>query len=253
MLSFSYFYKLISMKNNNWFTDWFNTPYYHLLYKDRNDAEAQLFMRNIVQFLNIDADATIADIPCGKGRHSIYLNSLGFDVTGFDLSKNSIESVSKYANQNLRFLVHDMRNQLPNQFDVIFNLFTSFGYFETLEDEIKVLTNFKNALKNQGKFVFDFLNTTEVAANLVANELKVVENIPFFIQREINANYIIKKIDFVADAKKHTYQERVKFLDKNCMEHLFEKAGFEICNIFGDYNLNDFNDQTSKRLIIIAK
>ena len=50
----------------NWFESWFNTPYYHILYKDRNDSEAQLFMDNLVHYLNLPEQGTILDLACGK-------------------------------------------------------------------------------------------------------------------------------------------------------------------------------------------
>ena len=74
-----------------WFTSWFDTPYYHTLYKDRNHSEAQVFMDNLTNYLNVPEHGEILDLACGKGRHSIYLNSLGYNVTGVDLSENSIE------------------------------------------------------------------------------------------------------------------------------------------------------------------
>ena len=77
------------MKTKDWFTDWFNTPYYHILYKDRNDNEAQQFIKKITEFLSLPKNATLLDLPCGKGRHSVFLNSLGFKVIGADLSENS--------------------------------------------------------------------------------------------------------------------------------------------------------------------
>jgi len=82
----------------NWFASWFDTKYYHILYKERNDEEAQLLMDNLTHYLNLPEDAKILDLACGKGRHAIYLNSLGFDVTGADLSENSIAEASKFSN-----------------------------------------------------------------------------------------------------------------------------------------------------------
>ncbi len=65
----------------NWFASWFDTPYYHILYKDRDHAEAQHFMDNLTHYLNLPEDAKILDLACGKGRHSLYVNQLGYDVT----------------------------------------------------------------------------------------------------------------------------------------------------------------------------
>ena len=113
--------------SENWFESWFDTEYYHILYKERNDEEAQLLMDNLTHYLNLPEDAKILDLACGKGRHAIYLNSLGFDVTGADLSENSIKEASEFANEKLHFKVHDMRETCNEKYDAIFNLFTSFG------------------------------------------------------------------------------------------------------------------------------
>ena len=95
-------------KSENWFASWFDTPYYHILYKDRNYREAQIFMDNLTHYLNLPEKAKVLDLACGKGRHSIYLNQLGFDVVGADLSENSIAIASKNSNDTLHFQVHDM-------------------------------------------------------------------------------------------------------------------------------------------------
>ncbi|MEE9349647.1 MAG: methyltransferase domain-containing protein, partial [Flavobacteriaceae bacterium] len=91
------------IKEKEWFVDWFDTLYYHILYQDRNDIEAQLFMQNLIQFLDLKKGSKILDLACGRGRHSIYLNALGYKVTGVDLSKNSIAFAKKHEQKNLSF------------------------------------------------------------------------------------------------------------------------------------------------------
>jgi len=241
------------MKTKDWFTDWFNTSYYHILYKERNDVEAQLFMRNITEILSLDKATHILDLPCGKGRHSVFLNSLGYSVTGSDLSENSINTAKKYENDTLKFNVHDMRVPFSKKYDAVFNLFTSFGYFEDDKEDLLILDNIKNGLTKEGFFVFDFLNAVLVKENLVTKETKVVDDITFNITREISNGFILKHITFFADAENHSYTERVKYLDLEKMTSYLEKVGFKIEHTFGDYHLNSFNSKISNRLIIVAK
>ena len=241
------------MKTKDWFTDWFNTSYYHILYKERNGAEAQLFMRNITEILSLDTTTHILDLPCGKGRHSVFLNSLGYRVTGSDLSENSIIAAKKYENDTLKFNLHDMRVPFSKKYNAVFNLFTSFGYFEDDKEDLLILHNIKNGLTKEGVFIFDFLNAIMVKENLVTKETKVVDGITFDITREISNGFILKHISFFADAKKHSYTERVKYLDLEKMTYYLEKVGFKIEHTFGDYYLNSFNSKTSNRLIIVAK
>src|SRR4051812_27347081 len=95
--------------SHTWFKDWFNSPYYHILYKKRDDKEAQGFMDALAKHLQLNASYKIWDLACGKGRHSIYLNSKGLNVIGTDLSENSIKEALKHSNETLEFYKHDMR------------------------------------------------------------------------------------------------------------------------------------------------
>ncbi|WP_158837206.1 class I SAM-dependent DNA methyltransferase [Polaribacter sp. L3A8] len=241
------------MKTKDWFTDWFNTSYYHTLYKERNDGEAQLFMKNITSFLSLPKTTHILDLPCGKGRHSVFLNSLGYTISGGDLAENSIIAAKKFENDTLHFKVHDMRKPFNHKYDAVFNLFTSFGYFEDDKEDILILNNIKQGLNKDGVFVFDFLNAEKVKLNLVTSETKTVDNITFNIKREIKEGFILKHISFFADGEIHSYTERVKYLDLAKMTSYLNKVGFTITNVFGNYNLNTYEAKTSDRLIIIAK
>ncbi|SOU89697.1 Methyltransferase [Tenacibaculum finnmarkense genomovar ulcerans] len=243
----------ILMKTTDWFTSWFDTTYYHTLYKHRNDADAQFFMRNITTFLQLPKTSHIADLACGKGRHSLYLNSLNYKVTGGDLSKNSIEYAKQFENETLNFEVWDMRNALESKYDAIFNLFTSFGYFDDDMQDIAILKSVKNGLKKQGVFVLDFLNVEKVKKSLVNAEVKTIDGIEFNIKREIKDGFILKHISFIADKKQHNYTEQVKFLTLDKMELYFKEAGLKLKHVFGDYALNEFDKNTSDRLILIGE
>ena len=240
------------MNKSDWFTDWFNTSYYHTLYKDRNDKDAQLFIRNIINFLKIPSSSHLLDLPCGKGRHSIYLNSLGYKVTGADLSKNSIQAAKKHENSTLDFKLKDMRKSFDIKYDAVFNLFTSFGYFENDIDDILVLKNIHDGLNEKGLLVLDFLNVINVKKKLVKKEIKIIDNITFNLEREIKDGFIIKHINFKDKGVNHSYSERVKYLDLEKFKSYFIKAGLKINHIFGDYHLTKFNPVTSERLIFVV-
>jgi SAM-dependent methyltransferase len=237
----------------NWFASWFDSPYYHILYKDRDFKEAQLFMDNITNYLNLPEDAKILDLACGKGRHSIYLNQIGFDVTGVDLSKNSISEAKKSENDTLHFKVHDMREPFDQKFDAIFNLFTSFGYFENEEDNLTTLVAIKESLSEYGFAVIDFMNSHKVIENLVADETKTIDNIDFHIKRFHLNGYIYKEIDFEVLGEKFHFTEKVRALTLIDFENLMEKSDIYLLDIFGDYKLKKFHKTESERLIMIFK
>ncbi|TDE06941.1 class I SAM-dependent methyltransferase [Flavobacterium sandaracinum] len=237
----------------NWYTSWFDTPYYHILYKDRNYREAQVFMDNLTHYLNLPEKATVLDLACGKGRHSIYLNQLGFTVLGADLSENSILEASKNTNETLHFKVHDMREPFEEKFDAIFNLFTSFGYFENDEDNLTTLKAIKESLSEYGFAVIDFMNVAQVLETLVPKETKTVEGIDFQIKRYLKDGHIYKEIDFEDKGQKFHFTEKVKALTLKDFEELMEEAGIYLLDIFGDYKLKKFHKTDSERLIMIFK
>jgi SAM-dependent methyltransferase len=235
----------------DWFTDWFNTKYYHILYQHRDDYEAHVFMNNLVAFLKLEKGKHILDLACGKGRHSIYLNKLGYSVTGADLSINSIKHANEFKNENLNFIVQDMRLPFPIKTDAVFNMFTSFGYFADDKEDIRVLENIKNALNTDGIAVIDYLNVVKTIDKLIPNETVTLDGIDFHITREIKNGFIIKKIEFTVEEEYHSYYERVKCLDLNSFEGFIKSAGLKVKHLFGDYNLNAFDTNDSNRLILI--
>jgi cyclopropane fatty-acyl-phospholipid synthase-like methyltransferase len=237
----------------DWFVNWFDTPYYHLLYDHRDKNEAEFFMKNLVSFLKLKKDDKVLDLPCGKGRHSLFLNTQGFDVVGADLSKNSINIAKKFENNTLKFTTHDMREPLLRKYNAIFNLFTSFGYFDDDESNIKVLKNFKNGILENGVVVIDFLNIDKAIKDLIPKQQLIKNEITFYIKKYIENDFLIKEISFDADGKTQRFSEKLQCLSLNKMEELVKKSGLRISHTFGNYNLVPFNENTSDRLILILK
>ncbi|WP_179346562.1 class I SAM-dependent methyltransferase [Winogradskyella ursingii] len=243
----------MAQTTKQWYASWFDTPYYHILYKDRDYKEAQAFMDNLTNYLNIPEGGKILDLACGKGRHSIYLNSLGFNVTGVDLSEQSIAYAKQFETETLKFDVHDMTKPYPEKFDAVFNLFTSFGYFEDDECNLQTIKAIKTELNDFGFGVIDFMNVNSVIDNLVAEDVKIVDGISFYQKRSVQDGYIIKDINFKINDETYQFQERVKAFTLADFEALFEKAGVHLLDVFGDYKLKKYHPQNSERLILIFK
>lgn len=241
-------------QNQKWYHNWFNSPYYHILYSQRNFEEAEHFIDNICSYLSPDSSVKILDAACGKGRHSIYLNKKGYDVTGIDLSRESIKYASAFENNHLHFWVHDIRNLFyVNYFDIVLNLFTSFGYFEKDSDNQHAINMFAKALKPGGILVMDFMNVEKIAKNLVVREVKTMEGIDFHINRKLQNNFVVKEISFEHLGRKLAFKEEVRALTISDFERYFAKAGIQIQAVFGNYDLKDFDGKNSERLILIGK
>ncbi len=237
-----------------WFQLWFNSPFYHILYNQRNDAEAEYLIDNLSAYLAPAADSKILDIACGRGRHAVYLNKKGYEVTGIDLSEQNIRFAKQFESKSLHFYVHDMRKlSYINYFDYAFNLFTSFGYFDQEIDHVNALMAFRKALKPNGIFVLDYFNTTKIIQNLTQQEIKTIEGIEFHISKFVANGKINKHINFEHKDKSYAFEEQVQAFQLADFERMLTKAGFRIKAKFGDYSLREFNAEKSDRLLLICE
>jgi len=238
----------------NWFTNWFDSPYYHILYKNRDEKEAELFIDKLIEKLQLKKGCKLIDIACGKGRHATYFNKKGMDVVGVDLSKNSLSAAKQFENSSLMFEMYDMREVYKeNYFDIATNLFTSFGYFDNENDNLNAMNAIAKNLKSEGLLIIDFLNVKKAITNLLSSEQKTIDGIVFNINRKVEEEHIIKDIAITDGTIKQKYQEKVKAMTLANFTELISKSGLKIIDIFGNYKLEDFNVLTSDRLILICK
>lgn len=242
------------IKRMEWFESWFESPYYHILYKNRNDEEAKRFIDLLLTRLNLADNAPVLDLACGKGRHSKYLHQRGYNVVGADLSAYNISEANKHAQEGLTFIRHDMREVISgNMFDAVFNLFTSFGYFDSTDDNKRVLHAVHHELNPNGVFIIDFLNPGYVSNYLVPVESKEIDGVSFNIRKEIKDGFIYKYIEIITGGTSKTYQERVQAITQKELISMLESSNFHIVDCFGNYDLTAFQEDESPRTILIAK
>lgn len=237
-----------------WYKHWFDTSYYHILYQHRNEQEAYAFIQQLARVLAFKPGQTALDLACGRGRHALYLSQHGLDVTGVDLSAASIAFAQQFAHNKLRFFVHDMREPFAiEHFDYVFNLFTSFGYFDTTAENLKVLHAIYQSLKPKGQLLIDFLNASYVRHNIVKQETKQLDDIVFHINRSISGDFVIKDICFEHNNKAYHFQEKVQLLSLEDFLQLFDKTNFRLVNVWGNYCLENYDPNHSARLIMQAE
>jgi SAM-dependent methyltransferase len=242
------------MEAKEWFETWFDTPYYHQLYYDRNDIEAQQFISHLTQHISLPPQALVLDVACGKGRHSRYLAKLGFNTTGIDLSPQSIAAANTELADNLHFEVWDMRRVYrAAHFDLVVNLFSSFGYFEQEQDDLAAIQAMADNLKEGGILVMDYMNPEYIVKILKPRDIINRGELQFHIQKKIENGFIRKQIDFIANGEDHHYEESLKIIKPEQFAKLFKSAGLTITATFGNYDLDPFVPTSSPRQVIIAK
>lgn len=237
----------------HWFEVWFDSPYYPILYSNRSSEEAGIFLDKLLNVLNLHPGATILDVGCGRGRHSIYLSQKNYKVSGIDISTQSILKANESLNPNVEFFVHDMRRLFrTNYYDCALNLFTSFGYFENDSENLISIQNIAKSIKPSGILVLDYLNVIKISENLKKDEIIIMNNIKFTIHRYIRNNFIYKEIFFNDKEEDFHFVEKVGLLNLHNFQSYFSKSGLKGLNLYGSYQLDEFNPETSDRLIIIA-
>jgi SAM-dependent methyltransferase len=243
------------MAKKPWYKEWFISPYYDILYRNRNVEEAEAFVKKLVDYLKPAADSYMFDVACGKGRHSKALADMGFDVTGTDLCLPSIEYAKQFENDHLHFYQHDMR--LPfriNYFNYAFNFFTSFGYFKTRREHDDAMRTIAQSLKPYGTFVIDYLNVRYVEENLKRSEELQIGDVNFNIARWFDEEHFFKQIQISDTSKKpqHLFTERVAKFSIGDFTDLLSYQHMQIQHVFGDYDLADYDIRKSPCMIIVA-
>lgn len=246
------------MVTDDWFLDWFNSDYYHILYKHRDEQEADAFIRNLIAHLQPAPGSRMVDVACGKGRHSKILSDYGFDVTGIDLSASSIQAASMMESDRLHFLQHDMRNPFwVNYFNYAFNFFTSFGYFKTRREHDNAIRSLAGCLQKGGKIIIDYINVPKAAQQPPQTYLQeeVAEKITFQIAKWQDEHHFFKQIQIKNTpdgALRHLYTEKVAKFTLHDFSEMLGYNGLQIQEVFGDYELNPYDLHHSERMIMIA-
>jgi SAM-dependent methyltransferase len=243
------------MSQQAWYKDWFNSPFYHKLYFERDEKEAAVFISRLIDHLKPSRGSYMLDVACGRGRHSRILAEKGFVVTGIDISFESIAFAKNLENKRLEFYQHDMR--LPfrvNYFDYTFNFFTSFGYFKTRREHDDAIRTIANGLKPGGVFVIDYLNVHYSEDHFVYNEVKKINGSEYEIHRWHDETHFYKKIIIHDPLLIHPidFTEKVSKFSFGDFNDMLSYHGLQVQEIFGDYQLGSYDVRTRPRLIIVA-
>ncbi|MEI7811269.1 MAG: class I SAM-dependent methyltransferase [Ignavibacteria bacterium] len=241
----------------DWFKDWFASDEYTEVYRHRDNEDAKNLFELILTNVPVHPGSTVFDIACGAGRHSLLFAVRHCKVTGFDLSLNLLRTAKRQADASglkLNLFNADLRSLcVKGKFDIIVNLFTSFGYFESDEDNFLLFRNAGRLLNNGGYFIFDFFNEVHLRNALVPVSSERIAGKEVIQKRRIVNDRINKEIIIKDGETERTYFESVRLYNHNQIILQFEKEGFFIQKIFGDYDGKEFNSGLSPRIIIIAR
>jgi ubiquinone/menaquinone biosynthesis C-methylase UbiE len=238
---------------STWYKQSFGKDYL-LVYKHRNIDRAYQEVKQMMGWLELLPGASVFDLCCGMGRHSLALADFGYRVTGLDLSEVLLAEARKQDTEGkVTWLNGDMRCvPLNGHFDAVINLFTSFGYFEHDEENGRVLKEIARLLKPGGKYIIDFLNPSFVALNLVPYSERSEGGVLIKETRYIEGSFVKKSI-VLQDGlgPDRTYQEQVKLYGLSQFLQMLPTS-LSVDHTYGHYDASSYVKDTSPRLILIG-
>jgi len=228
-----------------------------ILFDEQRQSNAELEFRNVARLLNLVKGERILDLCCGTGRHSLEAARQGFNIVGIDRTASFIEKANQIAmdrNLEVDFLVADMKEYCqPDNFDIVINLFGSFGYFEDPEDDRQVVKNMYTSLRAGGRFLIETKGKEIAVRDFQEREwfehgdtIIVAERKPTHDWSRIETRWIVIKGD-------HQFEHTVSVRSYSAAEltSLLAESGFVNIKVYGNLEGRVY-DQEAERLVVVG-
>lgn len=228
-----------------------------VLFNDKRLSNAREEVDKIVKLLGLEGGARILDLPCGVGRHCLEFSRRDFDVTGVDRTKSYIERARSQAEVhklNAVFVQGDMREYcVPEGFDVILNLFGSFGYFEDPDDDRKVVANMYASLRAGGQFLIETAGKEILARDFQSRDWSEAGGVLLLSERKVSHDWGRIDSHWIAIKGTHRVEHHVSVRLYSAVElsSLLVDCGFYKVQVYGSLDGIDYN-QDAQRLVVVG-
>jgi SAM-dependent methyltransferase len=251
----------MASQGSAWYVDFFRGDYLnvygHMFTEERAEKESAFVART----LGLKPGASVLDLCCGQGRHSVQLAKRGFKITGLDLNADYLDLANKAAEAakvKIETVAGDMR-EIPfeNKFDAIVNMYSSFGYLESEAEDLKVLESAVKALKGGGQLLLDMLNREWAIDNYIQNDWHTGADGTLYVERrDLDLATSRMHVHFIVVDPKGRRRESIGHIIRlytlTEMTRLLERVGMRVTAVLGGFEGEDYGIST-RRMIIVAQ
>jgi SAM-dependent methyltransferase len=225
----------------DWWQTWFG-PGYLALYDGVLAERTPVETDQIEALLQLHPPQRILDLPCGQGRHAIELARRGYEVTGVDLSPYMLGVARERADASgvrVRWMAGDMREALPGEtFDLVLNLFTSFGYFDDEADDRRVVRAAASMLKPGGRFLLEVINGERIMGDFQEREWFTIGQTAVMERRslDVSARRMVVERTVSSTDGDETSVHAVRLYSGSAVKTMLDAAGFSRVELYGDWD-----------------
>ena len=239
--------------SKTWYVDAFGDQYLSI-YRHRSDDAAMAEIADLFAYLNLQGTERILDVCCGNARHLAAMRRLGFDAYGMDLSPQLLAEASTRPEADARVVRADIRfSPFVPRFDVVTNLFSSFGYFDEVEN-VAAFRELARGVVSGGILVLDHANRTYVKATLEPQTVEHRDDVTIHHRRSIEGDYVVKLTTVrESDGTQRTQGERLRLYRETEMQHLFQSAGFVDIRSVGSFTGTPLTPDSPRMITIGVK
>ena len=224
------------------------------IYRHRSPVQGQQQVNQMVAAGLIPKHGRVLDLCCGAGRHLKPMRDSGLDAVGLDLSLHLLRAGELAGVAAQADALH-----VPfasGQFQVVTNLFSSFGYFPDDDAHHGVLKEVHRVLQPGGRLVLDHMNAEVVIRELEPESLDWRDGLTLKQTRRYDAESkrVIKDIEYIPDGKPaRNWHESVRLFTPTELDDFLTQAGLRVSARFGDLDGSPFEPSTSNRQVVVAE
>ena len=252
----------MASQDSPWYVDFFRSDYLNVYGHMFSDERAEKESTFVARALDLKPGASVLDLCCGQGRHSVQLAKLGFRVTGLDLNPDYVElaqKAAKAANVSIETVAADMRTiPFTDKFDAIVNMYSSFGYLESEAEDSKVLESASKALKAGGRLLLDMLNREWAIDNYIQNDWHTGADGTLYVERrDLDLASSRMHVHFIvvdpSGKRRESIGHIIRLYTLTEMTRLLERAGMGVTAVFGGFDGEQYAIGTRRMIIVSQK